>query len=253
MGDTALWAVVVAAIAVIVNAGVSIFLHFRRADFEETLAKRKFDFDVSLAERKATLDYLSGQHQQRRQLAGEILTAFYEVQRMMPAVRSPASWGNEGQSRPRPDQPEPSAVEKARNTYYVVLERLDKNRETIVRFLSKQYTAMALLGPDAAKPFETFHQLLSKISTSASMLIQTVEHIDPSHTIKWKADIWEGYDDNDPVKAEMNTIAEAVEAMCKPILIAKSPVLSDFANSHPSSGGGDRPSASSSTISANHW
>jgi hypothetical protein len=43
MGDTALLAVIVAAIAVVVNAGVSIFLHFRRAGFEEALATRKFD------------------------------------------------------------------------------------------------------------------------------------------------------------------------------------------------------------------
>ena len=108
MGDTALWAVVVAAVAVLVNACMAIFLHFRRASFEETLAKRKFDFDASLAERKAALDYLSALYQRRQQLAGEVLTAFYEVQRMMPAIRSPGSWEGEGSSRPQsPGEPEP--------------------------------------------------------------------------------------------------------------------------------------------------
>ena len=49
-------AVIVAAIAVIVNAGVSIFLHLRRAGFEEKLATKKLDYDAALAERKLRLD-----------------------------------------------------------------------------------------------------------------------------------------------------------------------------------------------------
>src|SRR5258708_5826767 len=154
MGNTALWAVLVAAIAVIVNAAISIFLHFRRASFEEALAAKKFDFDVSLAERKATLDYLSAHHQRKQKLAGEILTAFYEAQRTMPAIRSPASWATEGQSRPRPEQGERAEVEKTRNSYYVVIERINKHREVFVRFVGHQFTAMALLGLDAGKPFE---------------------------------------------------------------------------------------------------
>ena len=131
MGNTAFLAVVVAAIAVIVNAAISIFLHYRRASFEEALATKKFNLDVSLAERKATLDYLISHHQQKQKLAGEILTAFYEVQRTMPAIRSPASWGTEGQSRPRPEQGERAEFEKTRNTYYVVIERISKHREVI--------------------------------------------------------------------------------------------------------------------------
>jgi len=241
MGDTAFLAVMVAAIAVIVNAAISIILHFRRASFEEALATKKFDFDVSLAERKATLDYLSAHHQRKQKLAGEILSAFYEVQRAMPAIRSPASWATEGQSRPRlveegdlakglldPTTPR-SPLDKSRDTYYAVIERLDKHREVMVRFLSNQFTAMALLGSDAATPFEDFNQLLNRISVSAKMLIMTAEQIEPSKTIKWKADIWEGNDDDDKVKAELDRISKAVEALCKPILTAKSPVLSKVA------------------------
>jgi hypothetical protein len=56
------------------------------------------------------------------------------------------------------------------------------------------------------------------------MLIMTHGQIDQSQTIKWQADIWEGYGDNDPVQTELKRIAEAVEAMCKPILTEKSPV-----------------------------
>jgi hypothetical protein len=230
MGDTAFLAVMVAAIAVIVNAATSIFLHFRRASFEEALAAKKFDFDVSLAERKATFDYLSAHHQRKQKVAGEILTAFYEVQRTMPAIRSPVSWSTEGQSRPRPEQGERAEFEKTRNTYYVVIERITKHREVIGRFLGYQFTAMALLGLDAGKPFEDFNQLINRISGSASMLIRTAEvENPPPSTRQWHADIWEGYGDagEDRVQTDLNRIAEAVEAMCKPVLTAKSPVLSN--------------------------
>jgi hypothetical protein len=232
MGDTALFAVIVAAIAVVVNAGVSIFLHFRRAGFEEALATRKFDYDVSLAERKAALDYLSAYHQRRQKLAGDILAAFYEVQRMMPAIRSPGSFGVEGTSRPTSTVKEAPEVERTRDAYYATIERLEKNRETIVRFLSKQFTAMALLGSDAGKPFEELNQILNRIIGSANMLIMTAGNDKPPPlTEKWHADIWEGYGDaEDQVQAQLNKITEAIEAICKPILSAKAPALVDISN-----------------------
>jgi hypothetical protein len=241
--DTALWAVVVAAVAVVVNASVSIFLHLRRAAFDKGLAEKKFDYDVelatkkfdydaALAERKATLDYLSANYQRKQRIAGEILTAFYEVQRMMPAIRSPGSWEGEGASRPRM---EGEAVElaKTRDGYYVTLARIDKNRATLARFLSMQFNAMAELGLDAGKPFEDFNQLLSRISTSASMLIRTAgAERPPPQTEKWHADIWEGYGDaEDKVQIEFDRIAKAIEAICRPSLSAKAPSLAGVSSS----------------------
>jgi len=215
-----------------VNAGVSIFLHFRRAGFEEELATKKFNYDMSLAERKAALDYLSAHHQRRQEFAEEILAAFYEVQRMMPAIRSPGGLGVEGATRPRPDVKETPGVERSRNAYYVTIERLDNNRATIVRFLSKQFSAMALLGPSAGKPFEDLNQLLNRIIGSANMLIMTAGNDKPPPlTVKWHADIWENCGDaEDQVQIELNRITEAIEAICKPILSAKAPALVNISN-----------------------
>jgi hypothetical protein len=53
------------------------------------------------------------------------------------------SWEGEGASRSRPDE-EPPELKRTRDTYYVTIARLDKNREAIVRF--KQYSARALFG-----------------------------------------------------------------------------------------------------------
>jgi hypothetical protein len=92
---------------------------------------------------------------------------------------------------------------------------------------------MALLGLDAGKPFEDFNQLINRISGSASSLIMTAEAEKPSPlTEEWHADIWEDYGNagEDRVQSDLNKIAQAVEAMCKPILTAKSPVLSTVAS-----------------------
>jgi hypothetical protein len=60
-----------------------------------------------------------------------------------------------------------------RDAYYVTIARIDKNREPIVRLMSKQYSAMALFGSAAGRPFEDFNQLINRIIGSASMLIRT--------------------------------------------------------------------------------
>jgi hypothetical protein len=236
--DTALGAVIVAAVAVAVNAGTSIWLHFRRAAFEEALANRKFSYDVALAERKAALDALTADQKSKQELAGEILTAFYEVQRMMPAIRSPASWGDEGKSRPRIEGKEQPELERSRDAYYVVVERINKHREAIARFMGKQYSAMALFGGDAAKPFEALNELLSAISTAAHMLIHTAgQEPQPPQHMKWRAAIWAGYGE-DEIQTQLDEVAKDVRALCEPILLAKPVVLSEVGSSNPVSWSG---------------
>ena len=83
------------------------------------------------------------------------------------------------------------------------------------------------------RPFEDFNQLINRISGSASMLIRTAEaEKPPPSTRQWHADIWESYGDasEDRVQSDLNRIAQAVEAICKPILTAKSPVLSNVSS-----------------------
>ena len=220
--DTALLAVLVAALAVIVNALISILLHFRRAAFEEDLAEKKFGYDMRLAERKLVLDQQSVTLKRAQDLAVEVLSDFYQLQRMMPAIRSPASWGNQGQSRPRQDG-ESEAVTQLRDAYYVVIERLDKNREVIARILSKQFPAMALLGIDAAQPFELLNGLISKLSTAASMLIMTAEQLPSPQSTKWKEIIW-AHGTKDELQSELDDIVATIEAICSPILSAKDPL-----------------------------
>jgi hypothetical protein len=69
------------------------------------------------------------------------------------------------------------------------------------------------------------------------MLIMTAGNDKPPQaTEKWHADIWEGYADaEDQVQIQLNKITEAIEAICKPILSAKAPALSDISSDHPSS------------------
>jgi len=216
--DTALWAVVVAAIAVFVNALVSIFLHWRRANFETELAEKKFSLDTKLAEQKLILDQQVATLRRAQDLAGELLSDFYQIQRMMPAIRSPASWGDEGNTRPRQDG-ETDNVARTRNAYYVIPERLAKNKEVISRVMSKQFLAMALIGVRVGEPFERLNGLLAKLTTAAHMLIMTAEKLPSQDYTKWEKVIWaEGKDE---FQTELDAIVTSIDALCRPILSAK--------------------------------
>lgn len=222
-GDTALWAVVVAAAAVVVNAGTSIFLHFRRAEFDERLAQKKFDLDVALAERKVALDLAASDRKRKQDLAEEVLAGFYEVARMIPAIRSPASYSHEGKSRPAQDGEE-EATASLRNAYYAIIERLDRNREAISKLMSKQFRARALFGTEAAAPFEELNDIVGRITVSAQMLIMTTGHGDPvsQSKRKWEADIWAGWGKEDQISSRIAAMVADAERIFLPALKATS-------------------------------
>ena len=220
--DTALLAVLVAALAVIVNAFISLILHFRRASFEENLAEKKFGYDMQLAERKLILDQQATSLKRAQELASDLLADFYQIQRMMPAIRSAMSFGDQGKSRPHQEGEEDS-IAQLRDGYYVIIERLDKNRELIARVLSKQFSAMALFGVGASEPFEKLNSLISKLTTAVHMLIMTAKELPSTRSQEWQATIWAGYGE-DTLQPELDAIVASMDAICRPILSAKQPV-----------------------------
>lgn len=221
-GDVAVWTVIVAATAVFVNAATSIFLHIRRARFDAQLAKRKFDLDLALAERKVSLDLAAADRKRAQDLAEEVLSGFYEVARMMPAIRSPATWNHEGKSRPRPEG-EQDSIASLRDTYYAIVERLDRNREVIARLLSKQFRVQAVFGTEATGPFEELNGIVSRITTSARMLIMTAGQTPPPSHTKWQSDIWADWGKVDEVSASIDAMIADVERIFRPALATKPP------------------------------
>jgi hypothetical protein len=222
-GDTALWAVVVAAAAVVVNAGTSIFLHFRRAKFDDRLAQKKSDLDLALAERKVALDLAASDRKRQQDLAEDILAGFYEVARVLPAIRSPASYDYEGRSR-HPQDGETEAIASLRNAYYVIIERLDRNREVISKLMSKQFTARARFGNEAATPFQELNDIIARITVSAQMLIRTAgnaEPLPPSQQ-KWQSDIWADWGKDDQISARIAAMVADAERIFRPTLKASS-------------------------------
>jgi hypothetical protein len=221
--DTAFWAVVVAATAVAVNAGVSIILHIRRANFEMDLATKKFAFDVEIAERRAALDFATADLERRKKLAGEILTSFYEIQQIMRAVRSPFTYEGEGEAKISARDPGNSAGRDVR-AYRAIIERFRDNRELLGQFVTRQYAAKAVLGPNAADPFIRFNRVRARILTSAEALVEEAgsKFDNPEETKSLRADIWARNKD-DPIQAEMDQIEAALDAICRPILSTKEP------------------------------
>src|SRR5271166_785048 len=140
MSDTSWTPQIVAALAglggvvigSLISWGVQTRLLGWRIEADETLAQRKFDFDKEIAERRFKYDRELHDHKRKTELAEQGLTAFYEVSRVFVWIRSPASFGGEGTSRP-PAPGESATQQERRNTYFIPIERL--TREPVAKLL----------------------------------------------------------------------------------------------------------------------
>jgi hypothetical protein len=129
------------------------------------------------------------------ELGEDLLAAFYKFKDVIAAVRSPAAFGDEGASRPRNDNEDPT-IARNKDTYYVPLERLNQNRDFISDFFSKRYRARAVFrDSEIDRAFQLLNEALAAIQVSAGMLIRAVgdERRDPAFWQKLEADIWDGF------------------------------------------------------------
>jgi hypothetical protein len=119
-----------------------------------------------------------------------------------------------------------TATTSARNkdTYYVPLERLNKNRDFLSDFFSKRYRARAIFrGSDLDQAFQLLHEVIIAIQVSAGMLIRAVgdERREPSFWEKREADIWDSFDnEQDALTPKIKKALSVAEAWLGPILEA---------------------------------
>lgn len=225
---------VITIIGMVVTTRTAKAMHSEKLRFDEELAREKFDFDTKMANRKFTFDkelaerkLQSDAHladrKRHQDLAEEILTGFYELRDIMREVRSPAGYEGEGKSRKRQDH-EPSDLSDRLDVYWTPLERLHRHRETVARLMSRQYRAVAWFGLDAAAPFRLMNEAIAQVATAANMMITTARArsgTTPPSWERWEAAIWWGGED-DEVSSKINEAVGAAEALCRPILSAKS-------------------------------
>jgi hypothetical protein len=195
-------------------------IHSEKLSFDEKLAEKKLRFDVDLAERKFRYDRELHDHKRKVEFAEEILAGFYKFKDVIAAVRSPAAYGDEGASRPRNENEQPELT-RNKDSYFVPLERLNKNRDFLSEFFSKRYRARALFRNDLDQAFQAANEIISSIQVAAGMLIRAVgdERRDPAFWQRLEADIWDGFgDDHDRITPKMNQAVVLVEGGLAPIL-----------------------------------
>lgn len=212
---------VIALIAMAVSRATTIRLHVEKLDADRHLAERKFEYDKRLAERKFDLDRSQSVQKRRFELAESLLSDAYRFRDLMRFVRNGATFGREGETR-EAQVHETDNVKKRRDTYFVPIERLQKESKFLGDLMAKEYTARAHFGTDAETAFRLIGGAVHDVQLAASMLIESVgQHSDNEFNEKLRRDIWAplaSLKGQDEIGAKITEAISSVEKFCKPAL-----------------------------------
>jgi hypothetical protein len=162
---------VVSGIGIWISTSTTRSIHNQRVAFEREQAERRVNAEIALAERKLALDRQLDHYKRRVQLAEQALIAFYEARDVFTWVRSRGIFGGEGESRSTSES-ETDDQRKRRNTYFVPIERLTREKEVFARLQSLRYAFAAHFGSTTGQPFDAISEVHHQITSSASIIIQ---------------------------------------------------------------------------------
>lgn len=159
----------------------------------------------------------------RAEVAENTLTMFYQARDIISSARFPAGSGGEGSSREKgPNETEDEA--RTKNSYYIPVERLNRDSEFWGRFEAARYPFMVVFGEDKAAPFDTIRQTRGRVILSAGWLIRTYDRIDDEHNDwsskreRWESHIWGELSDEDEIAQQIDSAVSQIEAVCKPAI-----------------------------------
>jgi hypothetical protein len=207
----------------LISWGVQTQLLGRRIEADETLAQRRFDFDREIAERKFKYDRELHDHKRRMELAEQGLTAFYEARDVFIWVRSRGIFGGEGSSR-TPAPGETATQEEKRNTYFIPIERLSREKTLFAKIQSLRYAFTAHFGERAIEPFAAVWGVHNEIQSAASILIQitggddfegALERSAPPLLDSWG---WGMAERPDDIDRKIEKAVQDIEKLCCPVL-----------------------------------
>ena len=206
----------ISAINIIISTRTTNRIHSEKLEFDEALAEKKFRFDCELAERRFQYDRDLYDLKRKVEFGEDVLAGFYKIRDIITAVRSPLAYGEEGGTRKRAEG-ESEEVAKTRDTYFVPLERLNKNAEFLSEFFSKRYRARTVFwGTDLDRAFELLNEVIVAIQVSAGMMIRTAgdDRRDNKFWAAREADIWDGYgDEHDRLAPRVKSAVEIANAV----------------------------------------
>ena len=162
----------------------------------------------------------------RAELAEHTMAMFYEARDRIAWVRVPASFGEEGSSRPiEPNETEHDT--KNKNALYVPIERLSRHAEFWGQFDAGRYAFMAVFGEEATEPFNSVSEIRSQVRLSARMLIMTYGKVDENReerkaqVDKWESAIGWRLTEKDEIAQLMDSAVSKIEEVCKPAITGK--------------------------------
>ena len=220
-------AVVAAVISAFVNVIGFLFttraasaMHREKLTFDRDLAERKFEFDKDLAERRFQYDRDLHDHRRQTELAEEVLSGFYQMQDIIMFIRTPISFGGEGETRRRAES-ETEADTELRNRLFIPIERLNQHGQFIADLRAKGYRMKAMF---AEKPFDTLREVLEDIVLASRMMLITTNLDNAARADlyeKWRKTTQYRASDDDPIAQKVESAIELVEQVCRPVFEAK--------------------------------
>lgn len=159
----------------------------------------------------------------RVELAESVLADIYEAKEIIEHARSPGGFSHEGATRPRSSW-ETEQDSMRLDAYFRTHERLAEKNEFFARLGATRYRVMAVLGKEAAAPYEDLYRIRGQLITSVMMLIQTYEQRDqgslPQDRQEWEKAIGWRTLEGDKIAERLDTVITSLERICRPIIEA---------------------------------
>ena len=219
----------VSTIGIWISARTAGRIHTEKLAFDREQAERRFVRDVAvaearikadaaLAEKRFLFDNKFAATKRLIELVEPTLTDFYSACDAIQYARFPGAFGGEGATRPRTDG-ETDDQAGHLNTLYVPVERVQKSSALFSRIFVNRYRFQANFGQTAAAPFIILKEIQGEIYGATFGLINEARR-GRARILRdnWESTIWEGPDDQDPVKPKLKEMIVKIEAICKPIL-----------------------------------
>jgi hypothetical protein len=164
----------------------------------------------------------------KAELAEQALIAFYEARDVFVSVRSRGIFGGEGNSR-TPAAGESETQQQKRNTYFIPIERLTREKVLFAQLQTLRYAFAAHFGESSSEPFAAIYSVHTEIMASASVLIQiTHDDDDKGHAFERSAESllnsigWGRVARPDDIDRKIEKAVQDIERICRPVLTGAS-------------------------------
>jgi len=172
----------------------------------------------------------------RIELAEEVLALFYQARDAIESIRNPFGFDGEGQSR-KSSGSESAELKQALDQAYVLIERYNKHSELFSRIYSLRYKFMALLGHEAAQPFEELNKILTELMLSSHQMSVRAKYLQLNFNSEAQEQkdlesflktnqVYYGGGEDDPIAPRVNKTIEKIEGTCRNIIESKNTLFS---------------------------